>query len=338
MLTPDDVGHRVVVRRIVGFRGDRPLYSDALGELIELTPTHLTVATDRGPVRVPLAEVHRAKRVPARRRPPRSQIAALERAADEAWPAPVRERLGDWWLRAADGWTGRANSALPVGDPGLPMDAAIDAVERWYAERGLPPRVNVPLPLAAAVDAELDARGWSTSPPVLVQTARLSAVLPGIPDRPDLPPVRLAERPSPEFLQVVAGRKGPPPTAASHLLSAVSEVRFAHVYAPRPPAADDDDANGRDDLLGVARGTVTGGGRWLGLVLIEVAPRARRRGLAQHMTRALAAWADGLGATDAFLQVEEHNADAVALYAKLGFTTHHHYVARSAPDDPPRLG
>lgn len=317
MLTPDDVGRRVVVRRIVGIRDDRPLFTDAIGELTELTETDLTLVTARGPLRVPLRDVHRAKRVPARRRPIRAEVAALELAANEAWPAPVQEPLGAWLLRAADGWTGRGNSALPIGDPGRPLAEAIEAVEEWYAARGLPARINVPLPLAATVSAELDARGWSVSPAVLVQAAPLRTVLEAAPDRADLPPVRLADSPSREWLALAAGRKGDLPAAARHLLTAVPDVRFAHVYGPEGA------------LLATARGTVTGGGRWLGLILVEVVPAARRRGLARHMIRALARWAQGLGASDAFLQVEDVNTAAVGLYGRLGFTTHHRYVTRT---------
>ncbi|WNM42800.1 GNAT family N-acetyltransferase [Micromonospora halotolerans] len=315
MLRQQDVGHRIVVRRIVGIREGRPLFSDALGELVELSETHITLATDRGRLRVPVDEVHRAKRVPPARRPTAAAVVALELAADEAWPAPVRGRLGDWLLRGAEGWTGRANSALPVGDPDRPLPAALDAVERWYAERGQPPMVNTPLPLAAPVGAELDARGWTARPPVLVQTAPLTA-LPA--ERPDLPPVGLSATPSAEWLAVAAGRKGGLPDAARHVLTAVDRIRFAHLPV-----------DGR--LLAVGRGTVTGGGRWLGLTLIEVLPEARRRGFAGAVIRALADWGRAEGATRAFLQVEQHNAPAVALYQRLGFTTHHTYLTRVAP-------
>ncbi|MER6596248.1 GNAT family N-acetyltransferase, partial [Micromonospora purpureochromogenes] len=160
MLRQQDVGHRIVVRRIVGIREGRPLFSDALGELVELTETHLTLATTQGRLRVPVTEVHRAKRVPPTRRPTASAVIELELASDEAWPAAVRDRLGEWLLRSAAGWSGRANSALPVGDPDRPLPAALDAVERWYADQGQPAMVNTPLPLAAPVGAELDARGW----------------------------------------------------------------------------------------------------------------------------------------------------------------------------------
>ena len=174
MLRQQDVGHRIVVRRIVGIREGRPLFSDALGELVELSETHLTLATAQGPLRVPVAQVHRAKRVPPTRRPTAAAVVALERAADEAWPAPTRGRLGDWLLRSAEGWTGRANSALPIGDPDRPLAAAVDAVERWYAEPG-PTRDDQH---AAARSPHRSAPSWTPAagrarPPTLVQTAPL---------------------------------------------------------------------------------------------------------------------------------------------------------------------
>nr|WP_205807316.1 GNAT family N-acetyltransferase [Micromonospora sp. HNM0581] len=315
--------------------------------MVELTETHLTLTTRQGRLRVPIAEVHRAKRVPASRRPTATATIELELAADEAWPAPVQARLGDWLLRAADGWTGRANSALPVGDPDRPLPAALDEVERWYAENGLPAMVNTPLPLAAPVGGELDRRGWGSRPPVLVQTAPLATltapsadvVVTGAAGGPDPtrarsdpagtgsrsgpggahdPVVELATAPSADWLAVAAGRKGGLPDAARHVLTAVDQIRFAHVYVD-------------GTLVATGRGTVTGRGRWLGLCLIEVLPAARRQGFAGRLIRALADWAAEAGATGAFLQVEQSNSGAVALYRRLGFTTHHTYLTRVAP-------
>ncbi|WP_443677194.1 GNAT family N-acetyltransferase [Micromonospora phytophila] len=108
------------------------------------------------------------------------------------------------------------------------------------------------------------------------------------------------------------------PDAARHVLTAVDRVRFAHVYV--------DGA-----LVAIGRGTVTGQGRWLGLSLIEVVPAARRRGLARFVIHELVDWAAAQGATHAFLQVEQRNTGAVALYRGLGFTTHHTYLTRVAP-------
>lgn len=233
-----------------------------------------------------------------------------------AGPGPGR--LGDWLLRSAAGWSGRANSALPVGDPDRPLPEAVDAIERWYAERGQPAMVNTPLPLAAPVGAELDGRGWGARPPVLVQTVALAALPPAPPTPAGAPPVGLAAVPSEDWLAVAAGRKGGLPEAARHVLTAVDRVRFAHVYVD-------------GTLVAIGRGTVTGEGRWLGLSLIEVVPQARRRGLAGRVIRALVGWAVAEGASHAFLQVEQRNTAAVALYRGLGFTTHHTYLTRVAP-------
>ena len=308
MLGPQDVGHRVVVRRIVGVRGNRPVFSDALGELLDFDSTGLTVATRHGPVRISHDTIQTAKRVPPRT----VDTARLERIATAAWPAPDTEPLGQWTLRAAGGWTGRANSAMPIGDPGLPLADAIDAVEAWYRARGLAPRINVPLPLCADLDAALDARGWARSVPTLVQTAPIATVLAGAGPRPDLPPVRLDPAPDDAWLAVVARRKGGLPDAARHVLTAAPLVACASV----------------DRDLAVARGAVVRD--FLHLALVEVAEPARGRGLARHVTRALAEWGRSEGAGTAFLQVESTNLPAVTLYGSLGFRTHHPYVTRTA--------
>jgi GNAT superfamily N-acetyltransferase len=312
----------VVVRRIVGVSQDRPLFTDALGELVDLSETELTLATANGTLRVPLREVHRAKRVPAARRPRAADVVALELAANDGWPAPVQSRLGAWVLRAAENWTGRANSALAVGDPDRTLEAAIDAVTRWYAARGQQALINAPMPLAAPVNTALDERGWTSRPLTLVQTAPLATLLAGTPPVADLPPVTLADAPTDDWLTMVAEHKGTLPAAAVRVLTGVPGTVFAHVR----------DADG--DLLAVARGTVTGPDRWHGISLLQTAPQARRRGLGAHVVRAMARWAEQHGATRAYLQVEERNTAAVALYGRLGFTTHHTYLTREQPISP----
>ncbi len=319
MLRRQDVGHRVVVRRIVGVSQNRTLYTDALGELVDLNETELTIATDKGNVRVPLREVHRAKRVPAARRPPAADVIALELAANDAWPAPTQARQGNWILRAAENWTGRANSALAVGDPDRPLEAAIDAVVEWYSAHGQRALINTPLPLAAPVNAALDARGWTARPLTLVQVSSVTSLIAGLPVRHDLPPVELADSPGDAWFAMVAEHKGTLPATATRILTAPAEVVFAQVH----------DADG--DLLAVGRGAVTGPGRWLGLSLLQTAPHARRRGLAQHVMRGLAQWGAQHGSSRVYLQVEERNTGAVTLYGRVGFTTHHTYLTREAP-------
>jgi len=72
---------------------------------------------------------------------------ALERLAARTWRGLEEEAFGDWLLRAGGGFTGRANSVLVVGDPPAPLPRAIETVTRWYADRGLRPRAQVPPPV-----------------------------------------------------------------------------------------------------------------------------------------------------------------------------------------------
>jgi N-acetylglutamate synthase len=79
----------------------------------------------------------------------------LEWRAAGTWRAPRFERMGEWLLRAADGFTGRANSALAAGDPRRPLPEAVDAVRAWYAGLGQPAMIAVPFPMAGPA-GELD--------------------------------------------------------------------------------------------------------------------------------------------------------------------------------------
>lgn len=319
MISSADLGTRVVIRLRAGLGpAGRPLFTDVTGELIAIDADRVVVRSDDGTAHDhPLADIDAAKRIPPR--PPRySEIAAVERAAATTWPAPTQEKLGDWLLRAADGWTARGNSALPIGDPGLPLAAAIDAVVDWYAGHGLRPAMSVPLPVCRSVQDELLARGWEPWPTTLVQTASLESLIAAVPARSDLPPVLLAPTPSPAWLAAVAGRKGSLPEAARRLLTAVPQLRFAEVYDG-------------SELAALGRGAVSTDGEWLVLSLVEVAPEHRRRGLAQQVARALAEWAVSIGARRAALQVLEENSAALSLYGRLGFTTHHPYVTLTSP-------
>ena len=330
MLTDRDVGHRVVVRR----RLDNGMFSDILGELASLGDKDLVVRTAAGEqVTVPLASVAAAKQIPPRA-VRAADLRALEAVAAAAWPARDTARLGDWLLRAAGGFTGRANSVLGLGDPGVPLPAALEQVTGWYAARGLTAQFDLPQPVSRVLDTALAARGWELACTVLVQTARLADVLAAIPDRADLPPVRLDSVPDEDWLAVAGARKGTLPPVARDLLTAPPGARFATIRDNGRPGdggqpGDEGRGDGDGRLVAIGRGVVDGD--WLGVFLVETLPAVRRRGVARHLIRALAADAAAHGATRAYLQVESTNDAAIALYAALGFTTHHTYNRRRAP-------
>lgn len=100
---------------------------------------------------------------PARRLGPAASYGELARVAARGWRPVESERLGEWELRAAAGFTRRANSVLPLGDPGLPLDDALTAVRGWYAARGLPAYVQTATGAEGTQEllcAELERRGW----------------------------------------------------------------------------------------------------------------------------------------------------------------------------------
>ena len=62
--------------------------------------------------------------------------AQIQLAATQGWSLHV-EHLGGWVLRAAGGYTKRANSVLAAGDPGCALDEALEVVEAWYGNHSL---------------------------------------------------------------------------------------------------------------------------------------------------------------------------------------------------------
>ena len=148
-------------------------------------------ATAHGPAPVPAGESTgpSGSRRPAGRPPPTRGPGAGRRR--RPGPPRTQDRLGDWLLRAADGWTGRANSALPLGDPDRAAGRRASTRSRaGTPDRGQPPLINVPLPLAArrrragraaagppAADAGQTARAGDLAAPTDAQAARDAAAV-----------------------------------------------------------------------------------------------------------------------------------------------------------------
>ncbi|MGH8774909.1 MAG: GNAT family N-acetyltransferase [Jiangellaceae bacterium] len=311
---PGHIGCRVVVRYRLSTGGQA---TDVLGELARWDDGVLTVRrADGETVEVAAADVIAARQV-APRRLVRREIRALEAAAALGWQALESERLGGWLLRAAGGFTRRANSCLPLADPGVPLTVAVARVSHWYRERRLPPAFQVPAPLGRTLDTHLDGLGWPpAAEDVLVMTSPAAPVAAAV--RGDLPSVTVSHVPDPAWLDGYHYRGGELPAHAREVLTNADTVGFASIDVDRRRVA-------------FARGAVSDasdGRRWLGVTAVEVVPDTRRRGLGQQVMAGVAAWGRGHGATDVYLQVSEHNAAALAAYAQLGFTEHHRYHYR----------
>ncbi|WP_405753752.1 GNAT family N-acetyltransferase [Streptomyces sp. NBC_01020] len=345
-ITPVDVGKRVSVRQLANEAAPGAKFTDTVGVLTSWDDGVLSITQRSGvSVRIPESALVAGKTVPpapARRRGPSATFPELARAASRAWQPVESEQLGDWQLRAAveevpsearrrgaevgrrEGFTRRANSVLPLGDPGRPLDEALEQVTAWYAERGLPAYVQVSTGHEGTQEllaAALEQRGWTREVSALVRIGALAPI--GDPVRPlDDAVSRVAL--SRTFDTSWLARYQRFGTADSGTAdSGTADPAVAKVLGSGPSTWFASVAGPGDVPAAIGRCVIDG--RWAGFMAVEVDPAARRQGLASAVMTALARRALDEGASAAWLQVEEDNAGARALYDGMGFRTHHSY-------------
>ncbi|MFI9152027.1 GNAT family N-acetyltransferase [Streptomyces sp. NPDC053367] len=327
-ITAADVGKRVSVRRLSEPGASVEKFTDTVGVLTSWDDGVLVITRRDGEqVRIAASSLVAGKIVPAapaRRKGPAAAYEELARISARAWRPVESERLGEWELRAASGFTRRANSVLPLGDPGLPLDDALTAVRRWYGERGLPAYLQTATGAAGTQEllcAELAERGW-----VREVTAELwTGALAPLADVDEPGGVTLSRTADAAWLARYQ-RKGLSDVALRVLGSGPS-VWFASV-----PGEGGEGGRGGTPA---AIGRLVVDGRWAGFAAVEVAPERRREGLATAVMAALARRALDEGASAAWLQVETDNAAARALYAGTGFAAHHAYHHYREPGTSP---
>ena len=139
--------------------------TDVLGVCLRWSDGECVVQPESGPaVTIPLGQIVSGKPVPPRPSV-RQRVSArdVERRTTTLWPGITAEPLGEWLLRASGPVDGRlrrrGNSALAMGDPGMPLPEALERVRGFYAGSGLGPLAVVEVGSTAASGlAEL---GWT---------------------------------------------------------------------------------------------------------------------------------------------------------------------------------
>ncbi|MFC8230977.1 GNAT family N-acetyltransferase [Streptomyces sp. NPDC057287] len=315
-ITAADVGKRVSVRRVVDARGEGAKFTDTVGVLTSWDDGVLSVTTKSGEsIRIAESSLVAGKVVPqapARRRGPAASFGELALVTARAWQPVESELLGDWRLRAAGGFTRRANSVLPLGDPGVPLGEALGRVRGWYGDRGLPAFIQTATGAEGTQErlcADLEEHAWRREVTAEVRIAALAPI--GDLDT-DVSAVRTARQPDDAWLSRYQRFETPGPHVLTVLGSGPS-VWFASVAGDGPEGVP------------AAIGRCVVDGRWAGFMAVEVGPEHRRRGLATAVMTALARAALDEGASAAWLQVEADNEGARALYDGMGFATHHRY-------------
>ncbi|GAB3586637.1 GNAT family N-acetyltransferase [Calidifontibacter terrae] len=314
------VGRRVVLRhRLDSAEPSGALFTDVTGDLIAADATHATVRSRTDEVVVAWADVVAAKELPPRAsrpgRPHRTiDIEDLQRLMVDGLPGLFQLPIGDWLCRTAEGYTGRANSALTVGDPGLPLPDAVAEVAAAYARLGQPALFQLAVETASdpaqhPVAAELLRRGGSLFQRTLVMTAATREVALAT----AAPQTAVEVSPAPPDAWWVASS----PRSVEHrdiverLIEQVHDGWFLTALQPG------------GDPVAVARIAYSPG--WVGLYDLHTPPAARGHGYARTLVGEAARDADRRGVRSAYLQVSADNEPAIALYESLGYTTHHEY-------------
>ena len=231
---------------------------------------------------------------------------------DATWPAAGRRNVGPWVIRTGNGGGNRASAATATG----PVDAAA-VTQGVQAMRDLGQEVVFMVRDGEdALDARLAEAGCFVRDATLIRACRITDLT-----GPPIPPVTA-------FAVW-------PPLAAQRDIWAEGHIGPARLAVMARVTGPKTTIFGRIDDRPAGTLFVAMHGETAMLHALEVSPAHRRKGLAQHLTRAAARWAQRQGATQFSLLVTATNAGANALYAGLGLAVVGRYHYRVLPEDQP---
>lgn len=241
---------------------------------------------------------------------------ALVEAA--TWVPARTEVVDGWRVGISGGFTRRANSVLPAGQPSGSLREAVDRSAAVLVAAGLPPVFRVCSAAPAGLSAVLDGLGFSVAAATDVLVRDLGEA-PGAGPSPAHLRVGIADTPDEAWLDgwlTVKAASGRVDRAAARAV--VTGSRALYLTAV--------DVSAGERVVGVLRAALAED--WVGLSCLMVAPEARRRGIGRLLTERALAAAAARGARRAFLQVEVENAGAATLYAQQGFRPAERYCYR----------
>jgi GNAT superfamily N-acetyltransferase len=237
-----------------------------------------------------------------------NRVRLLDSLCARAWAPLEQEEVDGWVLRAANGFSLRANSVWPrdaLGD--RPLAERIAAAAGFYRARKLPARFQL---------------SPASQPPDLGESlSRLGYVMHTTTD------------------VMVGPTDAPPPRHEVELLEGISDGWRSVLLGSMPDSADSAGRLAIVEHIGLPRrhallrfggepaaiGLAVADRGWVGIFTMRTQPRHRRRGLASSVLAALLGWGAAAGAREAYLQVEADNAPAVALYRRFGFGREYSY-------------
>jgi ribosomal protein S18 acetylase RimI-like enzyme len=240
-------------------------------------------------------------------------IPELEGHLFRGWPPARVEHIGGWRCGLDRGVTRRPNSIWPIAwDGSLALEDAIARTEALYRDAGLDPCFRI---MTGAAPPELEdalaARGYAAEGPSRVLVATLS------PHPAPADDILFLEAPNEPWLACYESElKHEAERQATRAL--FGRITERHVFG----AAVVDGVTTSTALAVATEG-------WAQISAVRTLPAWRRRGLAERVLAALAAWARRQGAANLILAVEAGNTPAERLYRKAGFRHEYDYRYRA---------
>lgn len=235
-----------------------------------------------------------------------------ERRIVNAWPAPATLVIGDWVLRFASGYSGRANSASPLRPGAELTEDEFAFIEELYRADGLPPCIRLTPLVAEATRAAALARGYRGRDASFGMIGALDESL-AAPEA-DL---QIEARPSQEWIAGVASRQTGPKANAAQLAAIVEKVRLPAAFTTLVIEGEP---------VGYGMSVAERGMAEIGSVIVD--PDHRGKGLGRRLIRGLMGWARLQECSAAYLQVDQTNAVGLGLYESLGFRKLYAYETR----------
>jgi ribosomal protein S18 acetylase RimI-like enzyme len=234
-------------------------------------------------------------------------MALIEALSLRSWPALEVDYQGDWILRAAGGYSKRANAVSIITTSRENLAANVDAAEKFYHCRGLAPMFRISPLFDPALDEVLATRGYGRMDETCVLVADLSDTAQA--SRHVIVETTLTS----DWRQGYAAISGMTTSDIKIFSAILSQIEIPSAYA-------------HIDTHAFGRATLDTG--LLGLYSIATDPSVRRQGLARGLCESLLHWGISQGATHAYLAVEADNTAALALYHRLGFIPAYRYHYR----------
>jgi N-acetylglutamate synthase len=244
---------------------------------------------------------------------PAARLRRLEELGLNSSQPPAQLLYDGWLLRFSPGKAKRARCVNALYPGTIALQEKIAHCERHYAAAGLPTIFRItPFVVPGELEPALDARGYRSFDLTCVETADLAAASPELAD----PRVEAAALDS--WVRAVGELRGSP---HGHVEGHVARLQAIALPMHRVLV--------REGAMVLAAGLAIVEDDAVGLFDIVVHPGHRRRGLARAVVASLLSRASGNGARTAYLQVDEGNVAARALYRQFGFATAYQYWYRA---------